>query len=479
MFTGRDALFSIERAISRLRADEGRLDAALRSAMDEAARLRREEAEGFRALARVRLDAMLRDQVIGELDATERQALALIEEHRRALETLARQREEAQARLDKAEAEKHENDQKLADALEALEALRRRAAERVKTQPAWQEAKAAVEAAEEIAGNAERKVAQAEADLAEKRRPYEADPLFMYLWNKKHGEAEDRSGSFVRYVDRKVARLIGYHDARVNYAMLQEIPKRLREHAERKKADVDAAKARLAAIERDALAAEGVEPLEAQAASAHAAVQAGESEIAKLTAELRRIEAERRQLIEAGDQGSYGRAVELLAQALAREDLRELYEQARRTPTKADDKAIASITAARAAREKADAEVAQIRSEIREMARRRSELEGARDRARRSGYDDPRGTFQVGADVIGAVIGGILGGVLQGMELDRVLRDNYRRPRGSVDPDFGYRGGLPPWFDPWGGRRGGDESPGPWEGRGDRDGDGWRTGGRF
>ena len=81
MITGREALFSIEQAISRVRADEGRLDAALRSAMNEAARLRREEANGFRVLARVRLDAMMREQVIGALDADERRALAMIENH--------------------------------------------------------------------------------------------------------------------------------------------------------------------------------------------------------------------------------------------------------------------------------------------------------------------------------------------------------------------------------------------------------------
>ena len=81
MFTGRDALFSIEQAISRVRADEGRLDAALRSAMDEAARLRREEADGFRVLARIRLDALMREKVIGALEADERQALAMIENH--------------------------------------------------------------------------------------------------------------------------------------------------------------------------------------------------------------------------------------------------------------------------------------------------------------------------------------------------------------------------------------------------------------
>ena len=81
MLNGREALFSIEQAISRVRADEGRLDAALRrSAMDEAARLRREEANGFRVLARVRLNATMREQVIGALDADERRALAMIEQ---------------------------------------------------------------------------------------------------------------------------------------------------------------------------------------------------------------------------------------------------------------------------------------------------------------------------------------------------------------------------------------------------------------
>ena len=95
MFTGRDALFSVEQAISRVRSDESRLDAALRSAMDEVTRLRREEAEGFRVLARVRLDTMMRDRVIENLDATERRVLAMLENHRRQIEDLARRRDHA------------------------------------------------------------------------------------------------------------------------------------------------------------------------------------------------------------------------------------------------------------------------------------------------------------------------------------------------------------------------------------------------
>jgi hypothetical protein len=79
MFTGRDALVSIEQAISRTRNEESRLDGALRSAMEQAARLRRDEAEGFRTVAQVRLDSLIRDQVVGDLEATERRWLNSIE----------------------------------------------------------------------------------------------------------------------------------------------------------------------------------------------------------------------------------------------------------------------------------------------------------------------------------------------------------------------------------------------------------------
>jgi hypothetical protein len=479
MFTGRDALSSIEHAISRVRTEEGRLDAALRSAMEEAARLRHQEADGFRALARVKLDAMMRDQVIGDLEATERRALAMVEDHRRRIEALARRRDEAQAALDKAEATKHDRDQDLADALEALDERRQRTTERIKADPGWKSGKAAVAAAEEIAASADQKASLSEADLADKRKPYEDDPLFIYLWNRKHGQAEDTSGPFARFFDRKVARLIGYHDARANYAMLQEIPARLREHAKNKQRDVDAAKERLAKVERQALVADGIEPLEARAAAALAAMRAAEDVVVKITSELQQIEAERQKAVGPGEDAVFDRAVELLAQTLARADLRELYQEAVRTPTKADDQAIASISAARKALEKADGEVAQMRNEIRETARRRSELEGSRDRARQVGYDDPRGTFGGGGqEVIGEVIGGILRGVLQGRALDRVLRDNYRYPRPRADPDFG---GPPSWPNPWGADTWG--GGGSWPSGGSRDqdggGGGWRTGGSF
>jgi hypothetical protein len=43
--------------------------------------------------------------------------------------------------------------------------------------------------------------------------------------------------------------------------MLREIPSQLREHAKNKRSDVETAKARVAEVERQALIADGIEPL--------------------------------------------------------------------------------------------------------------------------------------------------------------------------------------------------------------------------
>jgi hypothetical protein len=471
MFTGREALSSVEQAISQVRSDEGRLDGALSSAMEEAARLRGQEAEGFRVLARVKLDAMMGEEVVKDLNATEQRARAMLERHRSEVEEIARRRAAAQTALEQSETAKHDRNQDLANTLERLDELRHRTAERLKSVPDWQTAQAAVEAAAKIAENADQKAARAEADLAAKGKPYEDDPLFMYLWNKKHGRAEDTSSSLVRFLDGKVARLVGYQDARANYAILREIPLRLREHAKNKQTDVETAKGHLAEIERHALVADGIEALEARVAAARTQVKSAEDAVTKLTDELRQIETDRQKALGSDDEAVHKQAIDLLAEALAREDLRTLYQEAVSTATKEDDQAISSISAARAALAKVDGEVAQIRSEIRETARRRTELEGARDRARSGGYDDPRGTFGGnGREIIGQVIGGILSGVLQGRALDHALRDNHRAPPRRADPNFGDA-----WNWPSPSSGGGRAGPGASGG----DDSGWRTGGSF
>ena len=101
--------------------------------------------------------------------------------------------------------------------------------------------------AERIAAAAESKTEQAEADRREKGKAYEGDELFQYLWRRGYGTAEYRAGPLTRLFDGWIARFIGFREARASFAMLNEIPRRLGEHAERRRAQAVAERERLSA----------------------------------------------------------------------------------------------------------------------------------------------------------------------------------------------------------------------------------------
>jgi len=483
VISGRQALSTIEEAVGQLRGDESRLDAALQTASDQAARLRAERMEAFRDLARLKLDALTRDAVVGELDAAERRALDLLSQRRHALERLASDRQAAAAAVAAAEAERHARAEALEKALQAL-ADKRAEVEARARDAEWATQRSRIEAAASVAAEAEKKAVQAEADREEKRKPYESDPLFMYLWNRRFGTAEYRAGPFVRFFDRKVARLVGYDKARANYVMLNEIPRRLKEHAERVRAEIEPEQARLRAVERAELVKAGVETLERQAAEAKARLDEAERALARTKAVLAESDREHDAAVTIGDDPVYRQAVELLATADARQDLHELYREAMRTPSPKDEAIVRRIEATEQAIGAAEQEMGAIRRRMQEIAERRVAIEHERDEFRRRGYDGPRGSFG-NEQILGQVLGGVLGGVLSSTVLRDVFRDNYHRSGGPWDSDFG--GGFPFPTDQGGGWSGGGSSGGgPWgdisdgvfDGAGDS-GDGFRTGGSF
>ena len=292
----------------------------------------------------------------------------------------------------------------------------------------------------------------------------------MYLWQRRFGTSDYDAGPFVRFFDRRVARLVGYDKARANYVMLNDIPLRLREHVERMKAEVGAARARLTAIERAELVKAGIEPLEQQARESKAALDEAERALAESEAELARFDREHDAVFDEDGDMAYREAVELLAAADARQDLRALYQEALQTPTPKDETVLRQIEATEAAIGRAEQQIGTVRRQMRELAQRRAAIERERDEFRRHGYDSPWGQFG-NENILGSVLGGILGGMFQGSVLRDTLRDNYRQESGPWDSGFG--GGFPfptdsgPWSAP---------SEGGIFGNG---GDGFGTGGAF
>lgn len=463
MISGREALHGLEQTILGLKGDESRLDAALASANDEAARARQAEADGFRALARIKLDLLAQTELLNDLDSIERRALDMIAGERAVLAALDRKRSDALDVQRKAEDNKRESGRVLAAAIETLEAKHRAIAQTVTTTPDWQKARQGVEAARLTAQAAAEKSQRASDDLTQKRKPYENDPLFMYLWRRKHGTSEDHTGFFVRFFDRRVARLIGYADARANYAMLLSIPARLSEHAAAKLQSITDAKAVQGTIERQALVAAGIGPLEEVLQAAQAKDQAAQTAAAAAAAAVQAVEGERTALVQSEDGGRKS-AVALLADRLSRADMRQLYADAFKTPTPDDENALNAITRARQAIARADQDTAKIRSQIQDMARKRAELESARDSARAQGYDSPWGNF-ANHVLISDIIRGIVAGALSSSDLGRAMAGEYRRR----DPGFGGN---------WGGGSGSSGGQSPWGGQSSSppaSGSGWRT----
>jgi hypothetical protein len=311
----------------------------------------------------------------------------------------------------------------------------------------WLTAKAVRNMADAVGAEAEKKAAASESELGAKKKPYDDDPLFAYLWRRRFGTAEYHSGGIARAIDRMVAEFVAFADARPNYAALIEIPLRLREHATAKRAEVEASQSALAAIERRTMVAAGIEPKETTLAEARHKLAALDDTVEKKRALLRTVDEARAALVAGDTNPVYNEALSTIAAADSKDDLATLYMEARRTPTSADEAVVRRLETIDAAVTKTNAEIANLRHSAIDLSRRRSEMEEMREKFRRRGYDHPHSTFDNEGD-IGSVLGRVLeGAVRSGVLWDMLRQGHQSRPaRGGTDfgaPSFPFPFPLP------------------------------------
>jgi regulator of replication initiation timing len=483
MWTGRETLSSIEGAISKLYREETQLDGSLKSAVAETERLRKERAEALRELARVKLDEMAAGRLVNSLDAGERRAVQILDDYRLRIASITERRDALFKEVASAQASRDASAKLVEEALAAVESIRAEAEGKVQALSAWQRAKADTDQANAVAGEAEKKAANAEAELGAKRKPYDEDPLFIYLWQRGFGTGRYQSNNLVRFMDRMVAEYIGFASVRPNYAALIEIPLRLREHATAQRAAAAERLAALSAIERRAMVEAGIEPRERALNEARHRLSAADRTLEDKAMLLRKTDDERTALLSAGSDPAYEQALTTIASADAKDQIAALYSEARRTATPADDAIVRKIEAVDAQLAKTEEQLAELRRTAQDLAKRRLEIERVRDRFRGAGYDHPHGTFGNDRDIADA-LGRTIAGTIAGQILWQVLQGGYST-RGPVGrPDFGYPNSPFPFPIPGGGKSG--PSGGEWRdpsSRGgwapDRQDDDFSTGGSF
>jgi hypothetical protein len=479
MISGRETLTSIDRALQEVKRQARELDVKIQGASAELIRLGQEESEQYKALAKLRVDQILGGELTSSLDATARQAGRLLAERERALTDLQRHIDALQTRQTELEAARATQARRVEDAAKALDEAEGTAQERLAQDATYQAQLERAQQVDRTAKHAEQKLELAEQDRGEKGKPYEADKLFRYLWRREYGTSHYRANPLIRYLDGKVAKLCGYHQARANYAILIEIPARLREHAQQVRNQADQEFDALQTLEQAATAASEVPATQAALAEEQRKLDTFDGQIEQVEQESQQLLA-KRAAFAAGEDADFRKAVELMAVEFRRDSIVALRRAAQLTSTPEDDRIISRLAAIEEQKGRLEEALGHQQQALRGYQQRLSELESVRREFKRRRFDDMHSTFADG-DLLALLLKEFLGGMLSREKLWRTIEHQQRRSPTRADPTFGT-GGFDRGDSVWGrgGFGGGGFGGGGFRTGGDfGSGEGFRTGGKF
>jgi hypothetical protein len=447
VISGREALANIDRAMNEVRRQVAEAEASIADIAQQALEARKAQAEDMKALAQIRLGEIRGVALASQLDRAEQRALEILAE-----------RESAQAELNRAVEDVERAARALAEERAAQLARVDAAAKEVQgadaqvqgrlgADPDYRARRERAEEARRLAASAREKAERSAGERDQKGAAYRNDPLFMYLWDRRFGTAEYKSWGLPRLLDGWVARLVGFADARANYARLLELPDRLAEHAAGLEATAESELAILRERDRAARAEDGLGELDGRLAEEQERLDAIDRRIAEAAAARQPLDL-RRALFAAGEDDHSRRAIEALAKELETSDLLALRRAAMETPSPDDDRIVANMLARDDETRRQEATAQGIKIGIAQYRERLAELEALRADFVGSRYDQTGSTFVDESAIVNALMQ-LAAGAIGRRELWRILRDQQRYSPERSNPDFGSGGfgrGTP-----WGG----------------------------
>lgn len=449
MSSGTQALREMDQRIDAARAEAGQLATQLDQLLLQQQQARARESNDTEQLARLRLDLLKSGDAGNALDAADQRVLSLLQKRHQSFIELEPRIAESEQRQTALKSRRGELAQRLDEALAAQQSCYAATAERAKQSPEWQLLSLDLQALQHQAQAAEQKSQVVVADREQKRKPYEADKLFLYLWQRRYGFPEYQAAPLVRTLDGWVARLCKYDGAHRNYRMLLALADQIAAHVTSLKQRAESLQTELKALEDKALAEAGFGRFQDAVANADATLKQGEQALSSEEQSYQSLLGQRAQFA-AGTDAFTVEALQTLTTQMGREDLHTLRQDARATSTPKDDALVAGLANARAAVSKTEQDIATLRSRQTVVLKQLGDAEELRRRFRTHSYDSRDSQFGNGI-VVGAVIGELLRGAIV---LNDAWDQVHRNHRFNVPRD--NQGG----FGGWGGGGGSDSSSG-------------------
>lgn len=480
MLSGRNALQNINRTLEQLHHQVEESGRQIQEASDSLISQQQQQAQRYRDLAKIRLDHIISGAVVAGLDSADQRVRELLQLRNQELSRLAAQLEELRGEQLRKEQQREQQSDQVATAAQALDDQEERTRQRLQLDAPYKARLESADSADRIARQAEEKMQEAQHNREEKGKPYENDPLFSYLWERNYATAAYAANPLVRFLDKWVARLCDYHDARPNYARLLEIPLRLKDHADLRRAAADKEFAALRKLEESAAEEDGIPALRKAYEHKQQVLEAIDEEIKQLEERLMQL-MQQKAGYASGEDSRFKSAVDTLAASLQQENMDTLYRYARLTATVEDDLLVSELPTAEQRLKELQQRLHEFKRSHDRHLTRLADLEKVRRNFKSQRYDDISSGFGNGSALV-LMLNQFLQGLADSGELwETILREQQYRPRGSSSP-FGHRGlgrRSGSWrFPGGGGGLGGGWGGGP-GGGGLGGGGGFRTGGGF
>ncbi|MEM9122336.1 MAG: hypothetical protein AAGB03_03355 [Pseudomonadota bacterium] len=431
MITGRDTLRSIRSKIKDAKRDLRRLEKRGEKLGNSLTDIQTEKNVTLRSLATVRLPHVSTDNPASTLLKVEEDVRALLAQRADDHANTHRTLERIDTEIEGLEEERDTAIGGLADVTDRLDDTLGAVQERLERNNAFQATLSRIETLEHQARRAEQKAAQAQADREEKGKPYEEDPLFAYLWRRRFGTSDYKALSLFRYLDGVVARRIRYEEARINYHMLLEIPKRLSDHAASLRAGVEAAMDELKSLEDEAQNAAGIPALRESLAKQEAAIAAVDARL-ETQRETQQKLSRRIRTLSLGDDPHNRQALDLLAAGYGDVSVATLRRAATLTEDLTDDELIDELDALDREIAEAEGELQDVRKLIARQADRVEDLEEIAREFKNRDYDRPGSIFDdddIVEDLLNAALKGAIGGFWDVLGRENRYRTKRTRPR--------------------------------------------------
>ena len=430
MITGRQTLGSIEGAVQQQTAKVRDVELRLDGLRERLLALQAEQLKDYRELAKHRANDLAArragKRVLGYLDDGEQQVKQLMLQRQQAQSALEQEIEQIEQQHNKLATERSAQEDVIERLDQQIDDVEADIQQQLEADTAYRSQQERTGQADRIARHAREKATRSAEERHNKGAAYEADELFNYLYRRHFGTGEYHANALIKALDKWVAGLIGYNDARINYQRLLELPQRLDEHAKRKEEEAEAQFQSLKKLDDEALKAGGASSLENE--------QKGEQEaLAEIDQRIEETDRRYQELLKqraryaAGEDESFQSAIRLMSSEIADEDLRGLREDALATPYPEDDIIVERLLDAEEDRESLQRQSHRLKSLLNEHQDRLQELEVTSREFKAKHYDHPRSGFSDGA-LVGAVLGEILTGAMKSDSLWDVLTEQ-QQPR--------------------------------------------------